>query len=95
MLSIEEERNLGVWACLGREHTLALFHDSSFREPAGPIVMRMGDDVFFPAVPFPEVRAQRVVSSSPGVDVDRFLREEVFHDIVISPGDASLLIGFD
>lgn len=90
---LEESRNLGVFACLDRSVTLLVLHDASFRDPITPIVQTVKDELCFPPIDFPEVKAKHVVSSSPCGRVHRFLMER-FH-MHANRSDASLLIGFD
>ncbi len=90
---LEEERNKGVFECLDREYTMLLAHDSSFREPDEKIVNGKDKKVIFPGVPFHEVDAKNVVSSSPSGRVHRALME-MLH-IHLDEEEATLLIGFD
>jgi hypothetical protein len=87
----EEKNNLGVFEALSREHVIAFTHDSGFRTPVKPIVVKKNGKIFFPGVPFPEIKAKNVVSSSPGYRVDAFLRQKM----KAKSGDATLIIGFD
>ena len=93
ILQLEEKNNIGVQECVKRKYTLVVVHDSSFREPEGKIVKKKKSSVEFPAVPFSEVKAKNVVSSSPSRRVHSFLVER-FH-LHPSQEDATLLIGFD
>jgi hypothetical protein len=92
ILNMEDEENLGVQECIDRQFTLVLTHDSSFRKPEGKIVREAEGRIIFPGVPFSEVKAKKVISSSPCKDV---------HDYVVKRFDlelkneATLLIGFD
>ncbi len=90
---LEEERNKGVFECLDREYTMLLAHDSSFRKPDKKIVKGKGKDIIFPGVPFHEVNAKNVVSSSPSGRVHRALME-MLH-VHLDEEDATLLVGFD
>jgi len=92
ILNMEEDENLGVKECIERKFTLVLTHDSGFRKPQGKIVKENNGNMIFPAVPFSEVNAKRVVSSSPGRDVHQFLVKRFNLKL---KDDATLLIGFD
>ena len=87
--SIEEIKNIGVFESLKRSCTIVLTHDSKFRGPSGPIVL---DDIF-PPVPFPEVKAKSVVSSSPGIKVHSYLVNRF--NLNLSAEEATLLVGFE
>jgi len=89
VLELEEERNIGVIESLKRDVTLVLTHDSGFRKPAKEIVK----NGIFPAVPFPEVKAKSVVSSSPNIDVHNYLVNRF--NIDLRNNEATLLIGFN
>ena len=91
--SHEQKNNLGVFDALKRQHTLLLVHDSSFRDPAGPIVQKYISGVIFPSVPFPEVEAKNVISSSPSREVHEKLLKQLH--LSVTPQEATLLIGFD
>ncbi len=87
----EEYANLGVFAALLRTHTLVVTHDSTFRQPCIPIVSKVGRNIVFPAVPFPELDMCNVVSSSPGFEAHEFLKSI----IKVKSDEATLLIGFN
>ncbi len=89
--ALEEKENKGVHACLAKSITLALTHDSQFRNPAAPIVLKQDEGYVFPPVPFPEVK--HAVSSSPSRKVHDFLVNLL--NIHTNEKDATLLIGFD
>ncbi len=91
ILELEESRNLGVKECLSREFVLLLTHDSTFRPPTSPEVMKKDNKVIFPPVSFPEVEAKDVVSSSPSKIVHDFLVKEFNLKL---KDEATLLIGF-
>lgn len=95
IMKIESKRNLGVAEAISRKYTVCVFHDSSFREPAGEIVSSVDGKRIYPGVPFPEVKARGVVSSSPGRKVHSWLRSNLYKGMTIPKGHASLLIGFD
>jgi len=89
---IVEPRNIGVQESLKREFTLLLTHDSTFRPPTTPEVIQEEGQVIFPPVPFPEVEAKDVVSSSPSEQVHNFLVKEFNLEL---KDEATLLIGFN
>ncbi|MBI4154366.1 hypothetical protein HY501_03445 [Candidatus Woesearchaeota archaeon] len=89
----EERNNLGVFHCLNRKHTLLVAHDSSFREPAGRIVIQNNGETILPPVEFPEVDAKDVVSSSPSSSVHRFILQEL--GLEIAEEEATLFVGFN
>lgn len=88
----EESRNIGVLEAIKRKHIIAFMHDSSFRCPAKEIVIEKDGKKIFPAVSFPEVKANNVVSCSPGYKVDAYLRKKMAN---VKEDDASLIVGFD
>ena len=90
--NLEEEHNEGVSTCLDRKFTVVLTHDSNFRDPVREIVREKNGKVLFPPIPFPEVKAQNVVSSSPSKEIHDFLVKEFK---LILKDEATLLIGFD
>ncbi len=89
--ALEEKNNLGVHACLAKEVTLALTHNSKFREPVAPIVLLDKEGSIFPPVPFPEVKD--ALSSSPSQKVHEFLVAHL--NLEVSHEDATLLVGFE
>ena len=89
LAELEEEENHGMHACLTMPITLVLTHDSSFREPAAPIVLQKNGKHTFPPVPFPEL--QRAISSSPSKKVHDFLIKRLH--LNLGEGDATLVIG--
>lgn len=93
ILKLEEPNNQGVLECLNRKFTLALTHDSSFREPAGEIILQNHSEIILPAVAFPEVNGRDVVSSSPSTKVHDVLIEELGLDL--NEEEATLLVGFN
>ena len=93
LLKMEDRNNHGVMECLKREFTIALTHDSTFREPAGKIVLNKDGKVILPAVPFPEVKAKDVVSSSPSTIVHDVIVKEL--KLNLNDEEATLLIGFN
>lgn len=90
--NLEDEENEGVLACLDSKFTLVLTHDSSFRKPEGEIIKKEDGKIIFPAVPFSEVNAKNVVSSSPNKDAHEFLVKQYNLELT---DEATLLIGFD
>lgn len=93
ILELEEENNFGVKECVMRDFTIALTHDSTFREPAGEIVIDTETGLVLPAVPFPEVSGKDVVSSSPSEIVHKAIVTEL--ELSLNPEEATLLIGFN
>lgn len=93
LLKIESSNNKGVDACLKREFTLMVTHDSSFRGPTEKIVTKDDGKIIFPPVSFPEVKARNVVSSSPSSKVHKFLVRRF--NLKLKDEEATLLIGFD
>jgi len=89
---IEEPRNLGVREAIQRDFTILVTHDSTFRPPKSKEVIHEGGQVIFPPVPFPEVEAKNVVSSSPSEQVHNFLVKEF--ELKLTE-EATLLIGFN
>ena len=90
IIELEDKNNIGVIECIKRNHTLILTHDERFREPTGEIVI---NKVTFPPIPFPEIKAKNVVSSSPSENVHNLLVKK--YTLKIINNDATLLIGFD
>ena len=88
---LEDKNNLGVLEAIKRKNTIAFTHDSTFREPSGKIVIKKGNKLILPPVPFPEVKAKNVVSCSPGYKVDSYLRKK----IQAEKDDATLIVGFN
>ncbi len=93
IIKLEDKNNIGVIECANRKHTLILTHDNKFREPASEVVINKEGRIIFPSVPFPEVKAKKVISSSPSEKVHNFLVKK--HNLKIKNNDATLLIGFD
>jgi len=89
---IEERNNLGVLESINRDFTLLLAHDSNFRKPVSDIVLKKDKGVVFPPIPFPEVGAKDVVSSSPSKRVHDILRNKLKLNIT---KEATLLVGFN
>jgi hypothetical protein len=93
IINLEEESNLGVSECIERNHVVVVTHNSSFREPERDIVVNKEEKTIFPALDFPEVKANDVVSSSPGISVHNYLRKRF--GMNINGHHATLLIGFN
>ncbi len=89
----EENNNLGVKECLKREITLVLTHNKNFRKPLEKITINKDKKITFPPIPFPEVKAKNVVSSSPSKKIHIHLIKS--HKIIIRDNEATLLIGFN
>ena len=88
---LEGKENHGVHACLAKRITIALTHNSQFRDPPQPIVEKKGDIHIFPPVPFPELH--NAFSSSPSKKVHDFLVKRL--SLHAGEEDATLLIGMD
>lgn len=88
----EEEKNHGVYECIKRRVLFSATHDSTFRNPDAPIVLKLWNKVIFPAVNFHEITRPSTVSSSPWIDIHNFLSQKFTH---LDQYDATLLIGFD
>ena len=93
IFALEDKNNLGVRECLRRKFTIALAHDSTFRDPVGRIVFNSGSGIVLPPVAFPEVKGRDVVSSSPSENVHRVIVEKL--DMRLKEDEATLLIGFN
>ncbi|MBI2663452.1 hypothetical protein HYX15_02875 [Candidatus Woesearchaeota archaeon] len=91
--NLEEENNIGVIECIERKYVIVLTHNSEFREPEKDIVVQNGNGIIFPALEFPEIKANNVVSSSPGINVHNYLRKKFSMDI--DDEHATLLVGFN
>ena len=92
ILNMEDEENEGVHECLDRKFTVMVTHNSDFRNPEGVIAKEKDGKIIFPGVPFSEVKAKNVVSSSPGKEVHKFLVKKFDLDL---KDEATILIGFD
>lgn len=88
---LEDAENHGVHTCLAKKITLALTHNSQFRDPPLPIVLKEGDHYIFPPIPFPELH--NAFSSSPSKKVHDFLVKKL--SLHAGEEDATLLIGFE
>jgi hypothetical protein len=85
--------NHGVHESLRRKYTLCLLHDSLFRSAPTPLVHTTAHwEVFFPWVPFPEVRGESVISGSPSTDIHAYLAQYFPY---IWSDDATILVGWD
>ena len=100
----EELINKGVLEALKRRFTVCCTHDSIFRKPAGKIVKKTKQGLVFPPVPFPEFEkikignryAKSVVSGSPGINIDSYLRRIYKRrGVHLERDEATLLIGID
>ena len=89
---LESENNRGVREAIKRKYCIAMTHDSTFRKPAGDIVMDVGGKKIFPPVPFPEIKRKDVVSGSPGYEVHAYLVKRMKE---VDEDDATLVVGFD
>jgi hypothetical protein len=88
----EEDRNHGVYEALKRDISFAVTHNSSFRDADAPIVLKLWNKVIFPPVSFHEIKEKNTVSSSPWIEVHKYLSAK-FSDL--ASDDATLIIGFD
>lgn len=88
----EEDRNHGVYECLRRQVLFAATHDSTLRDPDEAIVMQAGEKVVFPVVEFHEIKRTKVSSSSPWLEVHKYLEPKFKKS---GEYDATLLIWFD
>ena len=92
IMNMEGEENGGVHECLDRKFVIMVTHNSDFRKPEGEIAKEKNGKTIFPGVPFSEVNARNVVSSSPGKEAHDFLVKRFNLNLY---DDATLLIGFD
>ena len=90
--NLEDEENEGVLSCLDKQFTLVLTHNSEFRAPEGEIAKKENGKIIFPSIPFSEVTAKNVISSSPNKDTHEFLVKQ--YDLILTD-EATLIIGFD
>lgn len=88
----EEDRNHGVYECLRRQVLFAATHDSTLRNPDESIVMKAGKKVVFPVVEFHEIKRKKVSSSSPGIEIHKYLVPKFQN---LGEYDATLIIWFD
>lgn len=91
--NLEEENNIGVIECIERRYVIVVTHNSNFREPEKDIVVQNGNGIIFPALEFPEIKADSVISSSPGINVHNYLRKKF--NMNIDDEHATLLVGFN
>ena len=88
----EEDRNHGVYECLKKNVLFCITHDSNFRQPDNPIVLKLRKKIIFPTVNFHEIQRASVISSSPWIEVHNYLIKKFKN---VSTYDATVLIGFD
>lgn len=93
LLKKELEENHGIRECLSKKQVLVLVHDSSFRDPAGPLVKIYEDTVVFPSVPFPELDHVRAISASPSKNAHEFLMKT--YNLEENDEYATIIVGFD
>jgi len=81
-----------VYESIKRDIVFCATHDSTFRDPDERIIIKLGNKIIFPTVGFHEIKQKNIVSSSPGIEVHKYLIKKLknFHE-----DDATLLIGFD
>lgn len=87
----EELRNIGVFETLMRRHTIVFTHDSTWRPAVGDLVLKRGERIIFPGLPFPEVKEPSTISASPGKDMHDYLSTKV----KVESNDATVLVGFN
>lgn len=86
----EARENEGILKVIESGTVFALTHDSSFREPDGPITIQKEDGTtYFPPVPFHEL-GPSAVSGSPGMRIHAYLVPK-FREITIEY--ATVLVG--
>lgn len=88
----EEDKNHGVYDCIKRDILLCITHDENLRQPDNPIVHKLGKKVIFPSVNFHEIKRKKVVSSSPWIEIHKYLIKKFKN---VDESDATILIGFD
>lgn len=88
----EEDRNHWVYECIKRKITLVFTHDSEFRNADAPIVLKLWNKVIFPPVSFHEVKEKNVVSSSPWLEIHKYLSKKFSN---LWEYDATVLVWFD
>lgn len=89
----EEIRNSWVMEVISRDCVLVFLHNEHFREAAGNLVEKNAkNEVFFPSLPFPEIRGKRVVSASPSESIHEYLLKFFPYSEKL---DASVLVGWD
>ncbi len=93
IIASEEINNMGVFEALKKDYVALITHDPSFRDPVREIVIKKENGVFFPPVPFPEINAEEVVSSSPSSKVHDNLLNQL--NILPRPEEATLIVGFN
>ena len=91
--SLELPNNEGVFSCLSRTYCLAMTHDESFRPALGHLVTTLGEVPILPPLPFPELDAKDVISSSPNCLVHKFLVSRF--SMKVTSNEATLLVGFN
>lgn len=90
---LEDSNNFGVRFALERKHTLVVVHNSEFRPPLGAMVLHKNGELIFPPLPFPEVGALSVISSSPSVILHKHIVNRF--NLNLEAEEATLIIGFD
>lgn len=90
---LEDSNNFGVSLALARRYALVIVHDSNFRQPMGSMVLKHSGELIFPPLPFPELKAWNVVSSSPSAVLHKYIVNRF--DLDLTPEEATLIIGFD
>lgn len=90
---LEDSNNWGIGLALEREHALVIIHNSNFRPPMGSMVMHKEGKFIFPPLPFPEINARNVTSSSPSAVLHKHIINRF--DLNLTPEEATLIVGFD
>ncbi|MEK6923192.1 MAG: hypothetical protein AABW84_00640 [Nanoarchaeota archaeon] len=90
---LEDTNNLGVRLSLDRKYSLVVVHDSRFRSPRGSMVLDDAGKLIFPPLPFPEINAWNVTSSSPSVVLHNHLIN--IFGLNLADDEATLIVGFD
>src|SRR3989338_3153903 len=90
---LEDTNNWGVRLSLDRKYTLVIVHDSRFRLPMGSMVLEDDDKLIFPPLPFPEINAWNVISSSPSVVLHKHIAN--IFGLNLTDDEATLIVGFD
>ena len=90
---LEDSNNWGVKLALERRYVFVVVHDSNFRQPMGSMVLQDNNQLIFPPLPFPEIKAWNVISSSPSAVLHKHIINRF--DLDLTNEDATLIIGFD
>lgn len=88
----EEDRNHWIFETIRKKIVFCFTHDSSFRNADAPIVLKLWSKVIFPAVSFHEIERSSTVSSSPWVNIHKYLSTKFQN---LAPDEATVLVWFD